>query len=280
MTTALSRISGVPAGVAEYDEELAALLAEEDEQEETAFHFHATRLKFPSGGMTAGFPTSEDEMIPVPFEAIILVSQTTRAWWPREGNENNIGGAPACASNDGRVGFWRASDDMFAKATKYPIRHPALQMIDEGAAATMQPFQCASCPLGQYLEDKGTPCKELRRLLVQISGMASPIILTVPTGSISILDRYASAQKVKGRRYFAVWTKFELTKETSRGGIAYARLKLSFVRNCTPDEARAVIEVRRQFGELVRRMEITSDDYEVGGNGNGGVTIDADPIPF
>lgn len=263
-----------------YDEGLLGLLAEEDSAEEHAFRFYATRLKFPSGGMITGFATSDDELIPVPFEGIILISQVNRAWWPRVDGDNAVGGAPFCSSNDGVTGTVRMTDAMYAKAAQFHVKHPALRMIDQGANVEGRPFNCATCPLAQYIEGKGTPCKELRRQLILVQGMTTPVILTVPTGSIGVFDRYASAQKAKGRRYFGVWTKFELERDESRlSGAKYARLKLSFVRACTADELYAVIEVRRQYGELVRSMTVTDEDYSA--TADNGVAVEAEPsVPF
>ena len=153
-----------------------------------------------------------------------------------------------CASRDGVTGAFNMGSDLLRKAYQYPTVHPALPMIDAGADMSLTHFECATCPLAKFIDGKGTPCKELRRLLVLIEGMASPVILTVPTGSLSAFDRYASAQKAQARRYFTVWTRFELEKaESKMAGAKYARLKLSFSKACTPEEARADVYKRQHL---------------------------------
>jgi hypothetical protein len=286
MNNALAVLRGGNAAISTYDEDLEQLLAEEDGGEENAFRFYATQLKFPTGGMTTGFPTTDDSLVSVPFNAVILVAQTNRAWWPKDNGDQTVGGAPLCASRDGVTGSFNMGSDLLRKAYQYPTIHPALPMIDAGADMTLTHFDCATCPLARFVDGKGTPCKELRRLLVLIEGMASPVILTVPTGSLSVFDRYASAQKAQARRYFTVWTRFELEKDKSKmSGAVYARLKLSFARTCTTEEARAVVQVRKEFGELVRKMTVTDVDYNtepsvIDGTASG-VTVEPEPsVPF
>lgn len=286
MNNALAVLRGGNTAISTYDPELEALLAEEDGGEENAFRFYATQLKFPTGGMITGFPTTDDSLVSVPFNAVILVAQTNRAWWPKDSGDSTVGGAPLCASRDGVTGAFNMGSDLLRKAYQYPTIHPALPMIDAGADMSLTHFECATCPLARFVDGKGTPCKELRRLLVLIEGMASPVILTVPTGSLSVFDRYASAQKAQARRYFTVWTRFELEKaESKMAGAKYARLKLSFARTCTAEEARAVVAVRKEFGELVRKMAVTDVDYNteasvIDGTASG-VTVEPEPsVPF
>ena len=117
--------------------------------------------------------------------------------------------------------------------------------------------------------------------------MCRCIAKTLSSQRSSCEDVYKrQAQKAQRRLYFTVWTRFELEKaESKMAGAKDARLKLSYAKSCTPDEARAVVAVRKEFGELVRKMAVTDVDYNteasvIDGTASG-VTVEPEPsVPF
>lgn len=234
-----------------------AILAEQAE-EANAFDYIPTRLKFPSGDMVA-FSTNDGDVIKPPFTAIVAVSQKVRAWWP---GKDTQGTPPLCTSPDGMAGFFNIDDSDQAKvALANPVRHPALSMLS-GAAG---PHACPTCPLAQWGSGlgRGQGCKLMRRLLLLVEGWSMPAILTVPPTSTKIWDSYASARaREKGQTYFTAWTRFDLESTKNAQGTKYSLLKVSVAKPLTEAETMAVIDVRRQYAQLVRSMGISAEDYD------------------
>lgn len=258
MTNALMTLSGSN----ELTPLQAAILAEMEE-EKTAFDYIPTRIKFPSGGISA-FSTNDGDILKPPFSAIVAVSQKARAWWP---GKDTQGMPPLCASPDGVAGYFNIADqDQQKVAAAMPVRHPALTMLS-GAEG---PHACPSCPLGQWGsgDGRGQACKSLIRLILLVEGWSMPAIMTIPPTSVKPWNAYASArQRERGQAYFTAWTRFELDMATNTAGIKYGIVKLSVAKPLTEAEVMAVMDVRRQYAQLVRSMGITSEDYEAAPNG-------------
>lgn len=258
MTTALQLINGSTALTPLQE----AILAEQAD-ETTAFDYIPTRIKFPSGGMAA-FSTNDGDVLKPPINAIVAVSQKARAWWP---GKDTQGAPPLCTSPDGLTGYFNIADPEQAKvAAALPIRHPGLSMMS-GAEG---PHSCPACPLAQWGsgDGRGMACKSLIRLILLVEGWSMPAIMTIPPTSVKLWNAYASARaRVQSQAYFTTWTRFELENATNTAGIKYAVVKLSAVKPLTEAETMAVIDVRRQYAQLVRSMGISSEDYDTGGNG-------------
>lgn len=258
----------------------AAILAESAE-EQNAFDYVPTRIKFPSGGMVA-FSTNDDDVIKPPFNAIIAVSQKARAWWP---GKDTAGLPPLCSSPDGVNGLFNDADEtQIPAALQWPVRHPALSTLDKSAVSG--PWSCSACPLAQWGsgQGKGQACKVLRRLVILVEGWNMPAIITLPPTSVKIFDAYASARaRTKGNAYFTAWTRFDLEKKTNAAGIGYGVVKLTASQPLNEGEVAAVFEIRRQFAALVRTMNIDADDYATDSADSSADTVAADSasdIPF
>lgn len=261
------------------------MLAELQAEGSAAFDFKATRIKFPSGGLNA-FQTSDGGILQPPINMIFVVVQKTRAFWP---DSDTQGTPPLCTSPDGLQGLFNAADSTGVEAAmRYPAIHPALRLLNDPHAAG-GPFACAGCPLNQYgTADKGNgkACKELRRALVFVEGWSAPALLTIPPSSLGNWDTYASALRNKGIPYFAAWTQVELTQEKNGAGIKFSKLKLTMIRKVNEAEAVDVLSIRREYGDLVRGLQITGDDYAADGNGAGqtvtpqGEVVTAGDEPF
>lgn len=101
-----------------------------------------------------------------------------------------------------------------------------------------------------------------------------PAIITLPPTSVKVWDAYASAvARTKGQAYFTAWTKFDLDQATSTAGIKYGVLKASVAKPLSADETRAVLDIRRQYADLVRNLGIDADDYATT-DANGGRVVD------
>jgi len=243
--------------------EIEQMILEEMATDPNAFDFKPERVKIAPGGIGQWLVGEEPTKS---FTAIVAISQKVRGYWP--GTE--LGKPPLCSSPDGVRGvFARNPDpDHIQKATKAADPHPAIRLYDAGKPVP-DTFGCASCPLNQFGsahqkddQTEGKACSESRRLLVLIDGMAYPAVVSLPVMSIKNWDGYCSGLATRKSSYFAVRTKFELDSDMSNGGQKYNKASVSAVGALSKEEITAVLEVRRQFRELVSEMPIVSDEYE------------------
>lgn len=240
-----------------------AILAEATRLEEaTAFHFEPTRITMPSGKL-AVFSLSDGELLQPGFTAIIAVAQMKRSWWStKEPSEQ----PPLCSSWDGLQGWLteRPDKEQLRIALMNRIKHHGLERLDNYRG----PFDCKACALSQWGSandgnDDGQACKDLRQLLLLVDGWQTPAILTLPPTSGKPFDRYASARSRKpGESYFSVRTRFDLEPRSNGKGATYSVIKLSAAGALTDEQASNVLVIRAQYAELVRRLEVTAEDYQ------------------
>ena len=267
MTTALATLGSNGTALTAAQQAVLAEL----EQEQNAFDYMPTRIKFPSGGMSV-FSIDDVDTLKPPFRAVVAVSQKARAWWP---DKDTQGLPPLCQSPDGVAGVFNTEGD-FTAALAFPIAHPGL--TGDGAL-----FQCATCPLAQWGSNggKGQSCKALRRLIVLVDGWTMPAIMTLPPTSVKAFDQFASARaREKGGAYFTAWTRIELTQQVNDAGIKYSVGKFSVDAPLTDAELFAVIEIRRQYAELVRTLNVSGDDYTTEGATHANGAAHDEDMPF
>jgi hypothetical protein len=239
----------------------AAMLSEMDNEGLAGFDFKPLRIKLPAGGSTSAFMLSDGDMIKSPMDVIIAVAQRKRAFYPSK--DPVSGQPPLCASPDGLVGLFDGESALVQSALTYPIRHPALSVLDPTRIAG--PWQCASCPLSEWGTagdgSRGQSCKEKRALLVIVRGWAMPAVLSLPATSVKVWDAFASGLWQRGRAYFSLWLSLELQKEKSNKGTDYSVLVIKSGAALTDPEAAEVMAIRAQYAELVRTMNLDGDDY-------------------
>ncbi len=113
---------------------------------------------------------------------------------------------------------------------------------------------------------RGQACKSLRRLIVLVEGWTMPAIMTLPPTSIKAFDTYASAcARTRGGAYFTNWTRIELAQESNGAGIKFSVAKFNVEKPLSQAELAAVIDIRHQYAELVRSLNIVADDYATDG---------------
>jgi hypothetical protein len=243
--------------------ELEQLILAEAAQEQAAFDLIPTKLVIAPGGMNV-FKASTGEVLS-DISAIVAISQKARAYWPEKGS----GQAPMCASLDGSQGVVNpnATDAQMRAATTAHDPHPVIRLSDNGQPLPSA-YDCAICPLAQWGSThqngagKGQACKTLRRLVVLIDGWMQPALLTLPPTSIKNFDAYASGMAQKRSAYWAVRTRIMQEARKSNSGDPYSVAVFSADGALSADQLKAVIEVRRQYADLVRSMEIVSDEYD------------------
>lgn len=261
MTNALAVLQGKNLQLTELEE----LILAESAHEEAAYDPIPTRIKISPGGVGV-FATNDGETFKN-FTGIIAISQKARAYWPEKGT----GQPPMCSSPDGSIGIvnGEVTDAQFRAAITAKKPHPVIKIL-EGNGIIPPHFSCSTCPLSDWgsvhqggSTGKSQACKTLRRLVVLKDGWAQPALLTLPPTSISNFDAYASALARNKSAYWAERSKVALESQKSGGGDPYS------IATFTADsplkdkaELMAVIEIRRQFEELVRGMPIDGNEYE------------------
>jgi len=248
-----------PAG--ELTETQAAMLSEMDNEGLAGFDFKPLRIKLPSGGSTSAFMLSDGDMIKAPMEVIVAVAQRKRGFYPSK--DPVSGQPPLCASPDGVCGYFDGESALVQSALAYPIRHPALAVLDPALVAG--PWHCASCPLAEWGTgadgSRGQACKEKRALLVIVRGWAMPAVLSLPATSVKVWDAFASGLRQRGQAYFSRWLSLELQKEKSNKGTDYSVLVIKSGAPLSDPEAAEVMAIRAMYSELVRTMNLDGDDY-------------------
>ena len=255
--------------------ELELMILEESAVEQDAYDPIPTRIKISPGGINV-FSTNDGETFKS-LTGIIAISQKARAYWPEQGT----GSPPMCSSPDGTHGYigGEVTDAQYRAATTAKNPHPVIKLMDNNKVIP-EHFDCSTCPLAQWgsahqggKESKAIACKSLRRLVVLKDGWAQPALFTLPPTSIKSFDGYASALAREKGAYWAVRSKVTLEAQKSNNGEPYSIATFAVESPLTDKaELMAVIEIRRQFAELVRAMPIDGNEYEVIDPGEGTTT--------
>lgn len=246
--------------------ELDRLIMEEAAQDESAYISVPTRIKISPGGVNF-FSTSDNDTMKT-FDAIVVISQMARGYWPEKGT----GSPPMCASPDGSRGVVKTgiTDAQYRAAITARDPHPVIRLMD-GNKVIPPFFDCLACPLSLYnsvhqggSSGKAQACKALRRLVVLVDGWAQPALLTLPPTSLDTWDKYCSSLARSKSAYYAVWTTFALEAQKSGNGDPYSVIAVSVKSKIIDIEhIRAVLTLRPECKSLLDSMGIASNEYEV-----------------
>ena len=105
-------------------------------------------------------------------------------------------------------------------------------------------------------ENNSKACKEKRCLYLLREGEILPIIMTLPTGSLSEFTKYVTRLVAKGKHANTVVTRFALKKAQNSTGIAYSQATFSVARNLTPAEKQAIASMSSQVKAMARTVDI------------------------
>lgn len=205
---------------------LAELLAEEMEGLSLSFD----RIKIPAGGGLAYEVPSDNPDNPdmvKEFKAVILYHHPVHTYYKEKYTGGNT--PPDCASNNGHIGM---------------------------EAETGEIKNCAECPFNKFGsgESGGKACKQKRRLYILRAVEALPIILSIPTCSLSDFAKYITRLLSKGNKSNSVVTKFALKKAQNAGGIAYSQAVLSVDRMLTPEENIVISRLSEQVKAIANNV--------------------------
>jgi len=205
---------------------LAQMLAEEMDGLTLSFD----RIKIPAGGGLAYEVPSDNPDSPdmvKEFSAVILYHHTVHVHYKDKYTGGNT--PPDCASVNGHTGIEAETGELKA---------------------------CADCPNNKFGsgENGAKACKQKRRIYILRKGETLPIILSLPTGSLSDFSKYITRLLSKGSKSSGVVTKFSLKKAQNAGGISYSQAVLSVERNLTPDETKIIDRLAEQVKALAQRI--------------------------
>lgn len=193
------------------------------------------RIKVPSGGGTTWtVNTIEGEKQIKTLEGIILHVARRRAYWE---NSNPTGEQPDCSSVDCITGHG-----------------------DPGGP-------CASCPMNEFGTaqkqgggtGRGKACKETALLFLLRPGANLPEAVVVPPGSLKPVRQYRVKLTVP---YFSAITRLELEKASNKDGIAFAKIKPSFIGQLPPQAADEIRSFSEALAGVFNAASVDREDVE------------------
>ena len=226
-------IAEVKSGYAAASANMAAIFAEEMDGLTPQFD----RIKIPSGGGLAYEVPGADADNPdsvKEFRAVILYHHPINTYYKEKYTGGNT--PPDCGSFDGHYG------------------------ID---SATGEVKECKSCPFSKFGSGEneiGKACKQKRRVYLLRESEVLPIILTLPTGSLSDFSKYVMRLLSKGKKTNSVVTKFTLKKEQNTGGITYSVAVCAVDRDLTAQELPVIEGMSIQVKALASKVTDSGDE--------------------
>lgn len=183
------------------------------------------------------------------LRGVIVHSQYGRAYWPSAFSGG--GEAPDCSSIDGKTGT------------------PAPEAQVAGGA-------CAQCPMNQFVEGMGKPCKESWTLAIVPEGDLLPILVSVPAASIKAWQAYKLDLGLRAPRFKAehVITTLRVVKGNTknRSGINQITFSCDKAQDALSPEAQQQMEayvasvrpaLERQARDLATGGTITPEPGDI-----------------
>lgn len=222
------------------DPELLAELEDELADLDEGSGIECRRIKMPSGGALAFEVEGEDGDADYvkEIQGVILFTHRVNGYWSKALGNGEGGTPPDCSSMDGKMGI---------------------------NATTGECISCDTCPLNQYGTDPkggdGKACKNMRRLYLMVSGDPNCYLLTVPPTSIKDVNKKLKALLANGTPYIGMVVNIKLTKETSKGGVDYAKIVLNKAGLLPAGVVAQAKELRHQMKDKFKEMSINAAEY-------------------
>ena len=212
--------------------DLGSILAEELDGLNLSFD----RIKIPSGGGLAFEVPGDDPASPdtvKEFKAVILHHHPINCYYKEEYTGGN--NPPDCGSMDGHIGI-------------------------DGETGEVK--SCADCPFNKFGSGKNgaKACKQKRRIYLLREGEQLPIILSLPTGSLSEFSKYVMRLLSKGKKTNSVVTKFTLKKAQNSGGINYSQAVFGVDRELTSEELAAITPMSEQVKAMANKVTALDEE--------------------
>lgn len=227
-------------------------------------NFQLDRIKIPSGGMTSWEVESlEGTSVEKHVDAIIVsMVGKQKSWWAVPMDEGGAGSPPSCSSKDGRTGLGNNTLDASAPDGKHA---------------------CQTCTWNQFGSSRGKgegkDCSDTTLLFFFPKGGRIPSLLVVPATSLKSLQGYVLRLINAGKRMETCVTRLALKKTTSRSGISYSTLDISWAGDLGEEEAAGMVEIAKEFRAKSQEFSVHQDGGAVGDPTSGDPTIVGD-VPF
>lgn len=235
------------------------------------------RMRVPRGDMTAyEIKTLEGTKYEPSFEAVILGTIRTQAYWPKEfGQDGSVDEPPLCAAS-------RAGDSN-AIMVGHVDRERAHEMPSEWLELRENPdFSCLNCPLNQYGShpsgDNRKACNAGITLILLRPGHALPTIMQIPATSIKNFKAYGMNLTQQASRTSAVVTRIGCTTAESSSGIKYAQVTFEVVRPLEVEAAERAEQLRKPGGIARNVITALARTDNVGELTTGNTTKPADKV--
>jgi hypothetical protein len=203
-----------------------------------------SRLKIPAGGGTQwAVNTLTGEVMSNHLDIIVAgIKGNEKVWW--RDDFSGAGGPPTCSSHDGITGFGT----------------PSAESDEPGSHA------CKTCPWNQWGSSRsggpGKDCSDIAFLLFFQQDAQLPDLLVVPPSSLKAVRDYSMQLMRAGKNIRHVVTRLSLERAKSKGGIQYAQICPSFVRDLTDDEKAIMNGVSETV--MASMMSATTATFETG----------------
>lgn len=231
--------------IARAEPEMMQALRENLEGDELT-QFDLTRIRVPAGGGIAWeLPGESDDEPEVAkeFTALILLTQSQRAYWSVQYDETGGGTPPDCASADGVAGIG-----------------------DPGGVCERCPYSKFGTALGRDGENRrGQACRQVKLLFVMLRAGLLPVVLPLPPTSLKAYKSYAVGRLgTRGIVYYGCLTRFTLAKVQSSDGIDYSQVRFAMAERLSLEQAAAVKALRGELAPVFTRARsaIRVADFE------------------
>lgn len=194
--------------------------------------FQLSRIKIPSGGMTAWEVEGlEGSTVEKHLDVILLAMKgKQKSWWATPLESAGGGAPPSCASTDGINGFGVNT----LEADAEPAQH-----------------KCMECAWNQFGSarngGKGKDCSDFALLYFFTKGSRLPSILTVPATSLKSLQNYVLRLIDAGKKMEGCVTRLALKKVQSASGVGYSMLDMSWQADLVGEDADAMAALSADF---------------------------------
>lgn len=194
--------------------------------------FQLSRIKIPSGGMTAWEVESLEGTTVEKHLDVILVAMKgkQKTWWARPLEDAGGGAPPSCTSTDGINGF-------------------GINVL----AADAEPghHKCSECAWNQFGSarngGKGKDCSDFALLYFFTKGSRLPSILSVPATSLKPLQGYILKLIDAGKRMETCVTRLSLKKVQSASGVGFSQLDLAWQADLSDEDKSAMSGLAESF---------------------------------
>lgn len=193
------------------------------------------RIKVPAGGATNwSIPTIDGEISARELDAVIVAWKEPRAYWSESFDDTGGGTPPDCASSDGVEGVG-----------------------DPGGLCSRCPFS----KFGSARKGEGQACRQVRMMAILRKESLIPMILTAPPTSLRNMTKYFLRLAGASTPYYAVLTRFTLSKAKSKTGIDYAQIEATSLGKLSEEELKRIESYVSTFANALDRPQTVTDDF-------------------